>query len=175
MIWHLARRGGIHDGTLRTALSRACSIGSLQRNDGRYRLGPISVEQAAAAKALLVRVRGYTLGVVLEGTHTALRPLGELFARQGFRPMQRSVWVGARTADDRLSAALQQAGFEGAVVVFQCDEVDAQARARLATLWNLTEREAELRGFHQQLIEYVAGPNIDRRESAWRCVEAAPV
>ena len=50
-----------------------------------------------------------------------------------------------------------------------------ESRSRLATLWNLTEREAELRGFHQQLIEYVAGPNIDRRESAWRCVEAAPV
>jgi len=175
MIRHLARRGGIHDGTLRTALSRACSSGSLQLNDGRYRLGPISVEQAAAAKALRVRVPGYTLGVVLEGAHTDLRPLGELFARQGFRPMQRSVWVGARTAEDRLSSALQQAGLGGSVVVFHCDEVDMQARARLATLWNLTEREAELRGFHQQLIEYVAGPNIDRRESAWRCVEAAPV
>ena len=85
------------------------------------------------------------------------------------------MWVGARTRDDRLAAALQQAGLEGSVVVFQCDEVDAQARARLATLWNLPERKEELRKFHRQLIEYVAGPSIDGRESAWRSVEAAPV
>jgi DNA-binding transcriptional regulator PaaX len=175
MIRNLARRGGIHDGALRTALSRACSIGTLQLDDGRYRLGPISIEQAAAAKSLGARVRGYTVGVVLEGTHPDLRSLRELFSRLGFRPMQRSVWVGARTADDRLTAALHLAGRDDSVVVFQCDEVDANTRVRLAALWNLTEREAELRGFHRQLIGYVAAPNIDRRESAWRCVEAAPV
>jgi hypothetical protein len=61
------------------------------------------------------------------------------------------------------------------VLVFQCDEVDAPARARLATLWGLTDREAELHRFRQQLMEYVAAPKLDRRESAWRCVEAAPI
>jgi DNA-binding transcriptional regulator PaaX len=174
-IRRLAQRCGIRDGTLRTALSRACSIGSLEAADGRYRLGPLSLEQAAAAKALLTRTRGYALGVVLEGERSDLPSLRELFARLGFRPLQRSVWVGARTEHDRLSAALRRAGFGGSVVVFQADEVDADARARLSRLWGLAERAAELRRFHRQLIDYVTQRRISSDEAAWRCVEVAPV
>src|SRR5262245_8636475 len=83
-IRHLAQRWGIRDGTLRTALSRACSTGMLEVADGRYRLGPVSLEQAAAASALLVRTRGYALGVVLEGERSDLPRLHELFVRLGF-------------------------------------------------------------------------------------------
>jgi len=174
-IRHLAQRSGIRDGALRTSLSRACANGSLEVAEGRYRLGPLSVEQAAAALALLNRMRGYVLGVVLEGKHIDLPRLRELFARLGFRPLQRSVWIGARTADDRLSAALQRAGLAGSVVVFQADEVDAEARARLSKLWRLSERIAALRKFHRQLIDYLTEPRIGSREAAWRCVEIAPV
>lgn len=174
-IRHLAQRCGIRDGTLRTALSRACMAGSLEVVEGRYRVGPVSLEEAAAAKALLTRRRGYVLGVVLEGERRDLPRLRGLFARFGFRSLQRSVWVGARTAEDRLSAALRRAGLGGSVVVFQADEVDADARARLSKLWRLTERAAELRRFHRQLIEYLEEPRISKREAAWRCAEVAPV
>lgn len=174
-ILHLAQRCGILDGTLRTALSCACSTGSLEVADGRYRLGPLSLEEAAAAKALLTRTRGYTLGIVLEGECSDLPSLRALFPRFGFRPLQRSVWVGARTEHDRLSAALRRAGLGGSVVVFHADEVDADARARLSRLWRLTERVAELRRFHRQLIDCVTERRISRREAAWRCVEVAPV
>jgi DNA-binding transcriptional regulator PaaX len=174
-IRHLAQRWHIRDGTLRTALSRAGSTGTLEVADGRYRLGPVSLEEAAAAKALLTRTRGYTLGVVLDGERGDPPRLRKLFARLGFRPLQRSVWVGARTADDRLGTALRRAGLGGSVVVFQSDEVDADARARLSKLWRLAERAAELRRFHRQLIDYVTAPRISTREAAWRCVEAAPV
>lgn len=167
----LAGRCGIRDGTLRTALSRAVSAGSLEVADGRYRLGPVSREEAAAARALLARTRGYTLAVVLEGRRSDLR---ELFARLGFRPLQRSLWVGARTADDRLGAALQRAGLGGAVVAFHADEVDAGGRARLAKLWRLEERAAELDRFHRQLVGFLTEPRIGAEEAAWRCVEAAP-
>jgi DNA-binding transcriptional regulator PaaX len=85
------------------------------------------------------------------------------------------MWVGARTVEDRLSVALRQAGFEASVVVFHCDEVDAGARARLAGLWNLTDRAVQLRNFHHRLFAYIAAADIDRHESAWRCVEAAPI
>lgn len=174
-IRRLAQRSGVRDGALRTALSRACANGSLEVVDGRYRLGPLSIEQAAAARGLLNRVRGYVLGVVLEGAHVDLSGLRELFARLGFRTLQRSVWIGARTADDRLSAALRRAGLEGLVVVFQADEVDAAARARLSKLWDLSERAAALRQFHGQLIDYLTEPGVAGEEAAWRCVEAAPV
>lgn len=171
----LAQRCGVRDGTLRTALSRACATGSLEVSEGRYRLGPLSIEEAAAARALLARTRGYVLGVVLEGEQTDLSRLRDLFPRLGFRPLQRSVWVGARTADDRLSAALKRAGLGGSVVVFQADEVDADARAMLSQLWDLTERRTELRKFHRQLIDYLTEPRISTSEAAWRCVAAAPI
>lgn len=174
-IRHLARRCGIRDGTLRTNLSRACSTGSLEVADGRYRLGPLSLQEAAAAKASLRRTRGYALAVVLEGEHSDLPRLRELFPRFGFRPFQRSLWVGARTVDDRLGAALRLAGLGGSVVVFQAGEVDADARARLSKLWGLAERAAELLGFHRQLIDYLTDRRIGPREAAWRCVEAAPI
>jgi DNA-binding transcriptional regulator PaaX len=174
-IRHLAHRWGIRDGTLRTALSRACSTGSLEAADGRYRLGPVSIEEAAAARARLTRVPGYTLGVALEGRQGDLAHLRVLLVRLGFRSLQRSVWVGARTSDDRLRSALRRAGLEGSVVVFECDEVDADARARLSMLWRLPERAAEVRRFHLQLIDYVTEPRIGAREAAWRCVEVAPV
>jgi DNA-binding transcriptional regulator PaaX len=171
----LAQRWGIRDGTLRTALSRACSTGSLEVFDGRYRLGPVSREEAAAAKALLARTRGYVLGVVPEGERPDRQRLREVFLRVGFRPLQRSVWVGARTSDDRLGAALSRAGLGGSVVVFPCDEVDADARARLSNLWRLAERAAELHRFHAQLIGYVTERRLGAMEAAWRCVEVAPV
>src|SRR3954471_2720272 len=56
MIRLLAQRRGLQDGALRPALSRACSSGSLRLDEGRYRLGPISLEQASAAKALVARI-----------------------------------------------------------------------------------------------------------------------
>jgi DNA-binding transcriptional regulator PaaX len=174
-IRQLAERCGVRDGALRTALSRACASGSLGADDGRYRLGPVSVEQAAAARSLLNRVHGYTLGVVLEGEQVDLPRLRDVFDRLGFRPLQRSVWVGARTADDRLSTALKRERLGGAVVVFQADEVDAEARDRLARLWDLNKRASELRKFHRQLIGYLTERRISAREAAWRCVEAAPV
>lgn len=174
-IRQLAQRCGIRDGTLRTALSRACSSGWLEVADGRYRLGPLSLEEAAAARALLTRTHGYVLGVVLEGEGTDLPGLRELFHRVRFRPLQRSVWVGARTADDRLGAALRRAGLHGSVVVFQADEVDAEARSRLSPLWDLTKRAEELRRFHRQLIAYLTDRRISGQEAAWRCVEAAPI
>jgi DNA-binding transcriptional regulator PaaX len=174
-IRRLAQRCGVRDGTLRTALSRACASGSLEVADGRYRLGPVSLEQAAAAQALRVRSRGYVLGLVLEGERSDLPRLREIFARMGLRPLQRSVWIGARTAEDRLGAALRRAGLAGSVLVFQADEVDAEARARLARLWRLAERAARLRGFHRQLLGYLSEAHIGAREAAWRCVQAAPV
>ena len=173
-IRRLADRCGIRDGAVRTALSRACATGTLAVTDGRYRLGPLSVEEAAAAKAMLSRARGYVLAVVLEGEHSDLPRLRDLFLRHGFRPLQRSVWVSARTDDDRLSVALKDAGLGGSIVVFQADEVDADARERLSRLWDLEERAAALRLFHRQLIGYLTEPNIDPQEAAWRCVEAAP-
>ena len=174
-IRRLAQRHEIRDGTLRTALSRACSAGSLALADGRYRLGPLSIEEAAAAQALMARKHGYTLGVVLEGEHSDLPRLHDLFARNGFRQLQRSLWVGARTAEDRLGAALRSAGLAGSVVVFQADEVDADSRARLAKLWRLEERVTELRSFHRDLVSYLTARRISPQEAAWRCVEAAPI
>lgn len=174
-IRQLAERCGIRDGTLRTALSRGTSLGSLEVEEGRYRLGPLSLEEAAAAKALLTRTRGYVLGIVLEGEPTDLPRLRELFARLGFRSLQRSVWVGARTAEDRLSSALRRAGLGGSVVVFQSDEVDSEARKRLSKLWDLTGRKNELRRFHRQFLDYLTEAGIGESEAAWRCVEVAPL
>jgi DNA-binding transcriptional regulator PaaX len=173
-IRHLARRWGIRDGTLRTALSRACSNGSLEASAGRYRLGPASREEVASAKGLLARTRGYVLGVVLEGEQADLPRLRELFVRLGFRSLQRSVWVGARTADERLTAALRSAGLQGSVLVFACDEVDAAARVRLSAVWRLAGRAEDLRRVHAQVMDYLADPGIGAREAAWRCVEVAP-
>lgn len=179
LIRQLAGRWDLREGTLRTALSRACATGSLEVSDGRYRIGPVSIAQAAAARALMSRVPGYTLCVVLEGEPTAehgdRRPLRDLLNRQGFRPLQRSTWVGARTTEDRLSGALTESGFGRDVLVFQCDEVAADALEQLVATWRLAEREAELRSFHQLLLGSLTEPGLDRRERAWRCVEAAPV
>jgi DNA-binding transcriptional regulator PaaX len=174
-IRELAQRCRVSDGALRTALSRACSAGSLELSGGRYRLGPRSMEEAAAARALLARTRGYALAVVLEGERSDLARLKEIFGRLGFRPLQRSVWIGARTKDDRLSAALARARLAGSVVVFQADEVDADARQRLSTLWRLADRAKELRKLHQKLADYLDEPKISASEAAWRCVIAAPV
>ncbi len=174
-IRRLAQRHEIRDGTLRTALSRACSAGSLALADGRYRLGPLSIEEAATARALLARKHGYTLGVVLEGQDSDLPRLHELFARNGFRQLQRSLWVGARTAEDRLGAALRNAGLTRSVVVFQADEVDVDSRARLARLWGLKERMTVLRSFHRELVSYLTARRVSLQEAAWRCVEAAPI
>ncbi len=171
----LAERWDVRDGTLRTALSRACASGSLEVKDGRYRLGPLAREEAAAARALLARRRGYVLAVVLEGEEIDLARLREVFARQGFRPLQRSLWIGARTKDDRLNPALERAKLGGTVIVFQSDEVDEDARARLSKLWGLNERAVELRAFHRQLMNFVTQDRISAEERAWRCVEAAPV
>ena len=174
-IRHLAKRCGVRDGALRTALSRACAAGSLEVDDGRYRLGPLSREEATAAKALLTRTRGYVLGLVLEGEVDDLPGLREVFARMGFRPLQRSVWVGARSVEDRLSAALRLARLGGSVIVFQADEVDADARARLSNLWRLPERTEELRKFRSWLLGYLTERRIGATEAAWRCIEAAPI
>lgn len=175
MIRHLAQRSGIRDGTLRTALSRACSAGSLEAIDGRYRLGPVSHEDAASAKALLSRARGYTLGIVTEGGVGEAPRLRDLFVRFGFRPLQRSVWVGARTKADRLGPALERAGFAAAVTVFHADEVDPEARARLSALWRLDDRADALRRFHRQMRDYLTETGLTAEEAAWRCVEVAPV
>ncbi|MDQ0465016.1 DNA-binding transcriptional regulator PaaX [Caulobacter ginsengisoli] len=174
-IRQFAQRCGVRYGALRTALSRACAAGSLEIADRRYRLGPLSLEEAAAARALRTRTHGYTLCVVLEGEVDDLPRLRELLVRVGFRPFQRSIWVGARTTDDRLGLALQRAGLAGSVVVFHTDEVDAGARDRLSGLWGLPERAAVLRQFHGQLIAYLTEPGIGAEEAAWRCVQAAPV
>jgi DNA-binding transcriptional regulator PaaX len=175
LIRHLADRSAIHEGTLRTALSRACSSGSLELADGHYRLGPASKEEAAAARALQNRKPGYTLAVILEGEGNDLARLRDLLTRYGFRPLQRSMWIGARTKDDRLGPVLQSAGLHNAAIVFHTDEIDHDARARLSNLWGLDERAAVLRNFHRDLIAHLTEPNITAREAAWRCVEAAPI
>jgi DNA-binding transcriptional regulator PaaX len=174
-IRHLAGRSAIRDGTLRTALSRACATGSLELTGGRYRLGPQAKEEAAIARALLARTSGYTLTVVLEGEDADLPQLRELLPRFGFRPLQRSVWIGARTVQDRLTPALHEAGLARAVTVFHTEEVDADTRARLAKLWDLKKRTTELHKFHRALMDYLTEPRIGAREAAWRCVQAAPV
>lgn len=174
-IRHLAERCGVRDGTLRTTLSRACATGSLEATDGRYRLGPLAKEEAATARALLNRTPGYTLAIVLEGEDVDLPTLRDLFPRFGFRPFQRSIWVGARTVDDRLAPALRKAGLSSSVVIFHAGEVDADARAKLSKLWGLAERANDLRKFHRQLIAYLTERKIGPSEAAWRCVEAAPV
>ncbi|MFO0611732.1 MAG: hypothetical protein U0414_04025 [Polyangiaceae bacterium] len=174
-IRRLAERCGVGDGALRTALSRACASGSLAVSEGRYRLGPQSIEQADAARALLQRAPGYVLGVVLEGERADLPRLHELFERLGFRALQRSLWIGARTRHDRLSEGLRRAGLAHSAVVFHADEVDAGARARLARLWGLRERASELRRFHHRLVSHIAAPGLGSAEAAWRCVEAAPI
>lgn len=170
----LAQRHDIRDGALRTALSRACASGSLALADG-YRLGPRSLEEAATARALLARRRGYVLAVVAEGADSDLAPMRGVFARLGFRPLQRSVWIGARTMEDRLSAGLKQEGLAGSVLVFQAEEVDADTRARLADLWRLPERVAALQTFHRDLAAHLTANGLSPTEAAWRCVEAAPV
>ncbi len=174
-IRHLAQRCGLRDGTLRTTLSRGCASGSLAVADGRYRLGPLSLDEAAAARALLTRVPGYRIAVVLEGERVDLPRLRECFLRYGLRPLQRSVWVGARTTEDLMSAALAQTALGRSVVVFQADEVTAAARTRLARLWRLSERAATLRRFHREAFAYLTERGLSAREAAWRCVEVAPV
>lgn len=171
----LAERCGVRDGALRTALSRACAAGSLACVGGRYVLGPASIEQADAARAMMQRVRGYSVAVVQEGDDLDVRALRDLLGRVGFRPLQRSVWIGARTTDDRLGAALRRARLDRSVLVFHADEVDAGARARLAAAWQLDERRAELTDFHRLLMRFLAPPGLDADEAAWRCIEAAPV
>ena len=173
-IRRLAKRCGVSDGALRTALSRACAAGSLESNGGRYRLGPLSLEEAAAARALLDRRRGYVLAVAPEGEGTDMPALREVLDRMGFRPLQRSVWIGARTADDRLTAALARAGLAGAAIVFQADEVDADARMRLAAAWRLGDRIEILRAFHAALVAWLAEADAPE-EAAWRCIQAAPI
>ena len=173
-IRRLAQRCGVRDGTLRTTLSRACASGSLAVRDGRYSLGPRSTEEAAAARALLQRTSGYVVVVVLEGERVDLARLRAVLEHVAFRPLQRSVWVGARTPHDRVRPALADARLAGSVVVFEADEVDADARARLARLWDLRARAVELRRFRQKLFGYLTAPGLDPAESAWRCVEAAP-
>ncbi len=174
-IRRLAQRWDVRDGTLRTALSRACSGGSLESVDGRYSLGPLSVEAAQAARSLLSRRRGYVLVLIVEGEAHDLPALRELFARFGLRPFQRSAWVGARTDEDRLGPALERAGLAGSVVVFHCDEVDPFTRDRLTQLWQLEERAEELRAFHRSIFDYVRAAGGDRVETAWRCIEVTPV
>jgi len=175
LIRRLAQRFDIRDGTLRAALSRASSGGWLTVADGRYRLGPASLEELAAARALRARVPGYTLCMVLEGADADLPRVHEALARLGFRSLQRSAWIGARTADDRLGPALRRGGLEEAVLVFHCDEIAPDAQTRLSGLWGVAERAEELRQFHHRLMDYVTGPPVGTTERAWRCVEAAPV
>ncbi|MCI3134727.1 hypothetical protein [Phenylobacterium aquaticum] len=170
----LAERCGVRDGALRTALSRACAAGSLEVVDGRYRLGPASREEAAAARALMARISGYTLCVVLEGEAADLPALRDLFARYGFRPLQRSVWVGARTTEDLIGPALRRTGLAQGVIVFRADEVDPGARDRLSAIWGLRARTTELRQFHRQLLDYIDAADLAPAEAAWRCVQAAP-
>ena len=174
-IRRLAQRCGVRDGALRTALSRACANGALEVTDGRYRLGPLSVQEAAAARARLDRTRGYRLAVVREGQAGDLRGLRELFDRFGLRALQRSVWIGARTPDDGLDTALRAADLDSAVVIFPTDEVDEPTRATLSQLWGLPERADALRAFHKDLTAYLTAPSLEPEEAAWRCVEAAPV
>jgi DNA-binding transcriptional regulator PaaX len=171
----LARRCGISDGALRTALSRACAVGALEADEGRYRLGPLAQEEAASARALRRRLPGYVLVVVSEGVGAGqLSQIREVFQRFGFRPLQRSVWIGARTADDRLGPALASAGLGRLVLIFPSDEVDAATRKRLAEAWNLPARAARLGDFHMRLFAYLTEPGLGPREAAWRCVETAP-
>lgn len=170
----LAQRQEVRDGALRTALSRACASGSLTLSDG-YRLGPRSLAEAASARALLARTHGYVLAIVPEGAESDQAQLREVFARLGFRSLQRSVWIGARTVEDRLGAGLEQEGLAGSALVFQAEEVDADARARLAKSWRLHERIADLRAFHHDLAAYLTDGRLSPTEAAWRCVEAAPV
>lgn len=174
-IRRLAQRCGVGDGALRTALSRACAAGSLRAVDGRYSLGPQSLEEAAAARALGSRIPGYVLAAVAEGEAVDLPALRDFFGRLGLRPFQRSLWIGARTMQDRLSTALQRAGLAGQVTVFQADEVDPGARERLCRLWGLESRAETLRAFQAELTAYLAEPGISPSEAAWRCVQAAPV
>lgn len=171
----LAERHGVRDGALRTALSRACAAGSLVASDGRYRVGPRSEEEAAAARALRSRRPGYVVVVIAEGEHADLPALREVLTRVGLRPLQRSVWVGARATEDHVGAALRRAGLSREVVVFHADEVDDDARGRLAKLWGLAARARTLRRFHHQLVTWLRAPSLTPSEAAWRCVEVAPV
>ncbi len=82
-IRQLAQRAGVADGALRTALSRASAAGSLQVTDGRYSLGPQSLEEAAAARALMARVPGYCLAAILEGEAPDLPALRDLSPGRG--------------------------------------------------------------------------------------------
>lgn len=176
MMRRLARRCGISDGALRTALSRACAVGALEAEEGRYRLGPLAREEAASARALQRRLPGFVLAVVTEGVGAGqLSQMREVFLRLGFRPLQRSIWIGARTAEERLAPALAAAGFGKLVLVFQSDEVDEATRRRLAEIWGLTARATELEAFRSQLFAYLTEPGMVAREAAWRCVETAPV
>jgi DNA-binding transcriptional regulator PaaX len=170
----LAQRWSVRDGALRTALSRACSAGWLEHVDGRYRLGPLSVEAADAARALLARRPGYTLVLIGEGERLDLPALRALLTTFGLRSLQRSTWIGARTEVDGLRPALERAGFDGGVMVFLCDEIDDRTRERLVQLWGIDERAAELRAFHQLIGDYVDAAD-DVVERAWRHIEVTPV
>lgn len=170
----LAERHRIADGTLRTALSRACASGTLTSTDGRYRIGPVSIEQAASARALRTRAPGYTLAVISEGKQRELALLKVELTRLGFRPLQRSIWVGARTREARLRPALNRAHLANAVLIFDTLEVDGASRARLTKLWDLDARARVLRAFHASLMSWVTGLRLGDHEAAWRTVEAAP-
>ncbi len=174
-IRQLAQRWGVRDGALRTALSRACSSGSLEHAEGRYRLGPLSIEAADAARALLTRRPGYTLVLVGEGERLDMPALRALLTAFGFRNLQRSTWIGARTEEGGLRPALERAGFGDGVMVFQCDEVDPATRERLVQLWAPGDRAAELRAFHRLIGDYVDAAAGDDTEHAWRHVEVTPV
>lgn len=172
----LARRCDVSDGALRTALSRACAVGALEVSEGGYRLGPLALEEAASARALRRRRPGYVLAVVMEGVGPGqLSQVREVFLRLGFRPLQRSVWIGARTEEERLAPALAASGLGKLALVFQSDEVDEATRRRLVEIWGLRERAAALSAFHAQLFGYLNAPGLAPREAAWRCVETAPV
>jgi DNA-binding transcriptional regulator PaaX len=175
LVRRLAERCGVRDGAVRTALSRACSSGTLEVTGGRYRLGPISIEQARAARSLLARVDGYLVVVIHEGEQLDLRAVRDVLTRHGFRAFQRSVWIGARTADDRLAPALQRLGIPASVTVFPCDEIDPGAQVRLGAAWGLEDRRATLRAFHRDLKKFLHDDRADAVEVAWRCVEASPV
>lgn len=174
-IRQLARRWGVRDGALRTALSRAASAGSLEHVDGRYRLGPLSIEAADAARALLTRRPGYTVVLIGEGTRVDLPALRSLLTTFGLRSLQRSCWIGARTETDLLRPALARAGFDDGVMVFRCDDVDDATRERLVDLWGVEERAAHLRQFHRLIRDYVGAAEHDRLEHAWRHIEVTPV
>lgn len=170
----LAQRHRIADGTLRTALSRACANGTLTSAEGRYRIGPVSIEQAASAQALRTRAAGYTLAILGEGTQRDRQVLQAELTRLGFRPLQRSIWISARTEDDRVRPALSRAHAAKALMIFDALEVDDAARAHLAKLWGLDARAHALRTFHASLMSYVADLRLGEGEAAWRTVEAAP-